>query len=85
MNRDYVVGRATGRQGDKYVVLQVVLSEKLRGTGSNTKSLTLLQSTINEQVNRGYRLHSFSTVSSGSKGIWGGDRIQATMVFEQID
>lgn len=85
MRRDEVIGKAIGRNGDKYVVLQVILREKLNGTGSNDKSITLLQSTINEQANRGYRLHSFSTVASGSKGPFGGDRIQATMVFEQIE
>lgn len=85
MRRDEVIGKAIGRNGDKYVVLQVILREKLNGTGSNDKSITLLQSTINEQANRGYRLHSFSTVSSGSKGHFGGDRIQATMVFERIE
>lgn len=85
MRRDEVIGKAIGRNGDKYVVLQVILREKLNGTGSNDKSITLLQSTINEQANRGYRLHSFSTVSSGSKGPFGGDRIQATMVFERIE
>ncbi|MFC5175354.1 hypothetical protein [Nocardioides taihuensis] len=32
----------------------------------------------------GYRLHTISTAASGSKGPGGGDRIQATMVFERI-
>lgn len=75
---------AQGKAGDMYIVIQVVLTEKLIGTGSGTSSLTNLQKTINEQVAKGYRLHTISTVSSGSKGFLGGDKIQATMVFEKI-
>ncbi|WP_284978478.1 DUF4177 domain-containing protein [Arthrobacter sp. fls2-241-R2A-200] len=65
-----------------YVVLQVILKEKLLGTGSG--NLTALEKTINDQVAKGYRLHTITTASSGSKGLGGGDRIQATMVFESI-
>lgn len=46
---DDVAGKAAGNNGDKYVVLQVVLTEKLLGTGSGTASLTNLQSEINGQ------------------------------------
>ncbi len=67
----------------KYVVLQVVLKEKALGVGSN--NLTELEDVINRQAEKGYRLHTISTTSSGSKGMMGGDRIQATMVFERID
>ncbi|MEX1307128.1 MAG: DUF4177 domain-containing protein [Eubacteriales bacterium] len=66
----------------QYVVLQAVLKEKFIGTGSN--NLTQLESLINNQAAKGYRLHTISTASSGSKGMMGGDRIQATMVFEKI-
>lgn len=65
-----------------YVVLQVVLKEKFIGTGS--KNLSELEKIINDQCNKGYRLHTISTTSSGSKGLGGGDRIQATMVFESL-
>lgn len=82
---DDVAGKAAGNNGDKYVVLQVVLTEKPLGTGSGTASLTNLQSEINKQAAKGYRLHTISTTSSGSKGFLGGDKIQATMVFERID
>lgn len=82
---DDVAGKAAGNNGDKYVVLQVVLTEKLLGTDSGTASLTNLQSEINKQAAKGYRLHTISTTSSGSKGFLGGDKIQATMVFERID
>ena len=82
---DDVAGKAAGNNGDKYVVLQVVLTEKLLGTGSGTASLTNLQSEINKQAAKGYRLHTISTTSSGSQGFLGGDKIQATMVFERID
>lgn len=69
-------------QGPNYVVLQVVLKEKFLGTGSG--NLTELEKAINEQAAKGYRLHTISTVASGSKGFGGGDRVQATMVFEAI-
>lgn len=85
MGWDSITGRADGGKNDKYVVLQVVLTEKLMGTGSGTTSLTNLQAAINKQAALGYRLHTISTTSSGSKGFLGGDKIQATMVFERID
>lgn len=75
---------AQGKAGDMYIVIQVILTEKLIGTGSGKSSLTNLQATINEQVAKGYRLHTISTASSGSKGFLGGDKIQATMIFEKI-
>ncbi len=65
-----------------YVVLQVILKEKFLGTGSN--NLTELEGAINAQAAKGYRLHTISTASSGSKGLGGGDRIQATLVFEKL-
>lgn len=65
-----------------YVVLQVILKEKRWGTGSG--NLPELEKTINDQAAKGYRLHTISTAASGSKGLGGGDRIQATMVFESI-
>ncbi|MBO7583156.1 MAG: DUF4177 domain-containing protein [Treponema sp.] len=77
--------KARGSKGEKYVVLQVVLTEKFIGTGSGISSLTNLQAAINEQAEKGYRLHTITTTSSGSKGFLGGDKIQATMVFERID
>lgn len=67
----------------KYVVLQVTLQEKLIGTAS--KNLSELEDVINKQADKGYRLHTISTTSGGSKGLGGGDRIQATMVFERIE
>ena len=65
-----------------YVVLQVVLKEALIGTGS--ANLPELEGVINRQAAKGYRLHTFSTTNGGSKGLGGGDRIQATLVFEKI-
>lgn len=47
---DDKTGKAAGGAGDKYVVLQVVLTEKLLGTGSGTQSLTNLQAAINKQA-----------------------------------
>ena len=80
-----MAGRSANEGNDKYVVLQVVLTEKFLGTGSGVSSLTNLQNEINKQAAKGYRLHTISTTSSGSKGFLGGDKIQATMVFERID
>ncbi len=68
--------------GASYVVLQVILKEKLWGTGSG--NLTELERVINAQAALGYRLHTITTAASGSKGLAGGDRIQATMVFERL-
>ena len=65
-----------------YVVLQVILKEKLFGSGSG--NLTELEKVLNAQAAQGYRLHTISTSSSGTKGIGGGDRIQATLVFEKL-
>lgn len=69
-------------QGASYVVLQVILKEKLWGTGSG--NLTELEKVINKQAALGYRLHTITTAASGSKGVGGGDRIQATLVFEML-
>ena len=66
----------------QYVVLQVTLKEKFIGTGS--KNLSQLEDVINEQAEKGYRLHTISTASAQSSGFGGGDRIQATMVFEKL-
>ena len=63
-------------------MLQVILKEKLWGTGSG--NLTELERAINTQAALGYRLHTISTAASGSKGMGGGDRVQATMVFERL-
>ena len=66
----------------EYVVLQVTLKEKFLGTGSG--NLFELESVINEQAAKGYRLHTISTASAKSTGMLGGDRIQATLVFEKL-
>lgn len=73
---------ASGLNGLHYVVLQVTLKEKFFGTGSG--NLTELEDVINKQASKGYRLHTITTANGGSKGLGGGDRIQATMVFEKI-
>ena len=65
-----------------YVVLQVTLKEKLIGTGSG--NLSELENVINKQCAKGYRLHTITTASAHSSGFMGGDRIQATLVFESL-
>ena len=74
---------ASNEEGLKYVVLQVTLKEKWIGTGSG--NLESLERVLNEQAAKGYRLHTITTTNGGSKGLLGGDRIQATLVFERID
>ena len=78
-------------QNLQYVVLQVTLKEKFIGTGSG--NLTELESCINAQASKGYRLHElikeplteyYRQVQASDKGLLGGDRIQATLVFERI-
>lgn len=76
-----ILSMASGADLD-YVVLQVTLKEKFLGTGSG--NLTELEKVINNQAQKGYRLHTITTSNGGSKGLMGGDRIQATMVFEKI-
>ena len=66
----------------QYVVLQVTLKEKLFGTAS--RNLGELENVINAQAAKGYRLHTITTASAMSSGFGGGDRIQATMVFEKL-
>ena len=74
---------ASGKDGLQYVVLQVTLKEKFLGTGSG--NLSELEKVIDAQAAKGYRLHTITTSSSGSKGFLGGDRIQATMMFESLN
>lgn len=62
--------------------MQVTLKEKLIGTGSG--NLTEIENVINKQARKGYRLHTCATSNSGSKGLSGGDRMQATLIFEKI-
>lgn len=52
--------------------------------GTGTGNLTELENVINRQASKGYRLHTCTTSNGGSKGLGGGDRIQATLIFEKI-
>lgn len=65
----------------QYVVLQVTLKEKFFGTGSG--NLTELENVINQQAQKGYRLYTISTANGGSKGLGGGDRIQAPLSLKK--
>ena len=73
---------ASGANGLHYVVLQVTLKEKFFGTGPG--NLTELEDVINKQASKDYRLHTITTANGRSKGLGGGDHIQATMIFEKI-
>ena len=79
---DYSTFSTASGKDLRYVVLQVTLKEKFFGTGSG--NLTELEDAINAQAAKGYRLHTITTANGGSKGFGGGDRIQATLVFEKI-
>lgn len=81
MQRESSYSTASGNNY-QYVVMQVTLKEKFLGTGSG--NLTELEDVINEQAAKGYRLHTITTATGGSKGLMGGDRIQATLVFEKV-
>lgn len=81
IKKESSISEASG-ENYEYVVIQVSLKEKFIGTGSG--NLTELESVINQQAKKGYRLHTMATSSGGSKGLMGGDRIQATLVFERI-
>lgn len=81
MKRESSYSVASG-QDLPYVILQVTLKEKFIGTGSG--NLVELEEVINEQAAKGYRLHTMTTSHGGSTGLLGGDRIQATLVFEAI-
>ncbi|MBD5422987.1 MAG: DUF4177 domain-containing protein [Mycoplasma sp.] len=82
INDKSVFSSASGNNELNYVVIQVTLKEKFVGTGS--KNLTDLENIINEQANKGYRLHTCATSTSHSQGFLGGDRVQATLIFEKI-
>lgn len=82
MKEESSFSKASGVENLHYVVLQVTLKEKFLGTG--TGNLTELENVINGQVKKGYRLHTITTSNGGSKGFVGGDRIQATLVFEKL-
>ena len=53
--------------------------------GAIGTKLEELEKAETELSAKGYRLHTITTSSSGSKGFLGGDRIQATMVFESLN
>jgi hypothetical protein len=67
----------------QYSVMQVILREKFFGTESG--NLSELEKVLNREAAKGWKLHTISTTSGGSKGLGGGDRIQATIVFEKED
>lgn len=69
-------------QGAMIQGLGMALMEEYQTKEGN---LTDLEHVINAQAAKGYRLHTMSTSNGGSKGFGGGDRIQATLVFERLD
>ncbi|MCF0245851.1 MAG: DUF4177 domain-containing protein [Ileibacterium sp.] len=76
------MGLFDGNNDQQYVVLQVNLKEKLLGAGMG--NIGQLEDVINKQAAKGYRLHTLSTAAGDTKGLAGGDRIQAILVFEKL-
>ena len=66
------------------MVIQVTLKEKFFGTGSG--NLSEPEGELNKQAAKDYRVHTTTTTTASAKssGFGGGDRIQATMVFEKL-
>ena len=83
LHRQMTYSTASGNNTLPYVVMQVTLKEKFIGSGS--ANLVELENVINTQVALGYRLHTVSTATSGTQSFFGGDRMQATLVFERLD
>ena len=71
-----------GKSFGKYRVMQVVLKEKLIGSGS--KNYRQVERICNEQYAEGYKLHTFAQSTAHSSGLGGGDRTVCNMVFERI-
>ena len=82
LNEQLALETKVDYSGDQYIVLSVILKEKLIGVGS--KNLKELETVINAQCKIGYKLHTCSVSTLYSKGFAGGDRLQATLVFEKI-
>ena len=80
--KEQLVETKVNYSGDQYIVLSVILKEKLIGVGS--KNLKELETVINAQCKVGYKLHTCSVSTLDSKGFAGGDRLQATLIFEKI-
>lgn len=72
----------TNHSDKPYIITSVILKEKLVGVGS--KNLSELEKVINNQCKLGYKLHTCSIATLHSLGLGGGDRLQATLVFEKI-
>lgn len=66
----------------KYIVKQVKLVENSYEKTSSERSLSKLELIINEQCEKGYRLHSIN--SEPGKNIESGDVIRTILVFEAL-
>lgn len=65
-------------ENEKYIVLQRVVNKEFYAEGSSKEALANLQTYINEQAEKGYKLHTFSTVASD-------DNLIATLIFERLN
>ncbi len=69
-------------EGKPYEVIEIVLKEKTLGTSLG--NINEIEDTLNKMLKKGYRLHTMNIVGVDSKGIAGGDRAVAILVFEKI-
>lgn len=68
-----------------YVVKQVVLDEPYQGLESGSQILLDLETTINRQVEHGYRLHTMSTSTFEDDTGFCHFLLCVTLVFERLD
>lgn len=68
----------------KYVVLTTILKQKKMTVGADEKSVEELTEVINQQANKGYKLHTLSSTVMGNVTTLGGTPVQVIMVFEKI-
>lgn len=64
----------------KYVVLQMTLTEKYFTSNPKSKNLSELENMINEQAQKGYRLHTMIPAAENNTS----KRMQVVMVFEKM-
>ena len=65
----------------EYKVIQVPLKEKF--VVAEISNLYELEEEINAQAKEGWRLHTISTTAAENGGMFGGNRIHSTLVFER--
>lgn len=65
-----------------YVIEQYELKEALKGIKMTDATLKAVEDKINAKTTEGYHVHTIDFDVAGSKGVLGGDRMLATVVYE---